>query len=92
MITENLPALFADLGVTATCDGVSAVVMYDAPGAAMLDGMIADDAPQLLVPSQSWPAARAGSAIVVGGVSYTAREVTAQDDGALLYIRLRRAA
>jgi hypothetical protein len=89
--TENIPALFADLGVTASSGGYSAVVFFDEPTRNILGDMVLAEEPAITLPTVSLPDLAYGDAITVDDVDYTVREVMRIDDGKLKRVTLKAA-
>lgn len=90
-MTENIPALFADMGVTATSGGYSAVVFFDEPTRNILGDMVLAEEPAITLPTASLPDLAYGDSITVDNVDYTVREVMRMDDGKLKRVTLRAA-
>lgn len=78
--TPDLPALYADFGVTAahTPAGggstTTARAILDQPGTTVIGGEILATDCTLRYPTASFPAIKRGDSIVIGGTTYTARE------------------
>lgn len=68
---------------------VSAVVLLDAPGAAVLDGVVTTDWSAMYRPAL-WTTVAAGDRITVGSALYQVIDVLSVDDGQLARAALRR--
>lgn len=89
-LTENLAAMFADFGVTATYAAASAKVLHDRDTQAMFDGMALTEEESITLPTATFSALASGDAITVDGTAYTVREVRMFDDGKLKRATLRK--
>lgn len=78
--STDLPALYADFGVSAThtpaAGGASttALAILDQPGQAVIGGEILATDYSLRFPAASFPAVKRGDTLEIGGVTYVARE------------------
>ncbi|MCA3180989.1 MAG: hypothetical protein O9345_16065 [Burkholderiaceae bacterium] len=68
---------------------VAGVVIIDAPGQLLLEGIASTEWSALYRVAQ-WPSVAAGDRVTVGTTIYEAREVLALDDGLLARAMLRR--
>jgi hypothetical protein len=87
---ENLAAMFADFGVSATYSAVTAKVILDRETQAMFDQMALGEEESITLPAATFAALASGDAITVDAVAYTVREVRLMDDGKLKRATLRR--
>lgn len=94
---EDLSLFFSTQDFAVTASRTPAGGGAAAAGDVMLDlGDIESDGlviegPSLAVPASTWPTLRQGDTIVANAVSYIARTVVAQFDGAVLRVQLARA-
>ena len=80
---EDLTAMFADFGVTATVNGVSARGIFDKDFLDTL-GIVANTRPVLLVASTV--SASVGQTVVVNSISYTIAEIQPNGTGLTLLV------
>lgn len=83
---ENLALFFdtAAFAVTATWNGATEAVIYDAPAEDVLSGEAIGTDFSVTLPAASWPAIARGASIqITGKGTFTVREVRPIADGAL---------
>lgn len=68
---------------------VTAIVLIDAPGALILDGIVSTDW-MVTYRVALWPSVQGGDRVHVGSTIYEVREALALDDGLLARAALRR--
>lgn len=71
-LVEHTAGYLSDFGVTATIGGVATSVLFDKTYAEALG--LSGASPAALLPTTSVGSATAGTAVVVGGISYTVAE------------------
>jgi hypothetical protein len=86
--TEDPAPFYADFGIAATVGGVSCTGLFDNGHAAAFD--VAGTAPSLLLPDSSAASAAHGTAVTVGGHSYTVAAIEPDGTGMTL-LRLEAA-
>ncbi len=87
---EDLAAFFADFGVQASANGMTACVLLDMPGQSLLGDMQISTDYAITYASADLPGLKHGSSITVSGSAYTVREITLQDDGQISRASLKR--
>ncbi len=94
MFTEDLTALFADFGVTATRSLTgggtqTATVLFDRPDNDIFHDMQITTEYVITYQVTDLTGMKTGDAITVNGTAYTVREINAVDDGALVKAKLK---
>jgi riboflavin synthase alpha subunit len=90
MFQEDLSVLFADFGVIAYTVSGAAQVLMDMPGQQILHDMQISNDYAITYLSYGLPGLKYGDPITVNGITYTVREITALDDGALTHATLSK--
>lgn len=78
--SPDLPAYYADFGVTTVHtpagggSATTALAILDQPGTTLIGGEILATDYTLRYPAASFPAIKRGDTLVIGGVTFTARE------------------
>lgn len=89
-LTENLDVFLADFGVAVTDGTTTTTGVLDMPSEVIAGGMVITTDYALTVKASVYPNLKYGDALTVGGVSYTVREVRAQDDGQFSIVYLSK--
>lgn len=90
MFAEDLTPFFADFGVTAVHGSDTASVLLDMPDQQILGDMQISTEYAITWRTGDLPGLKSGDAITVAAVSYAVREVTRQDDGAVMRATLKK--
>jgi len=80
---ENLPAFFADFGVTTVAGGFTTLAIFDAPDENVLGSRVQSAEYTITFPTGALGNLKYGSSVTVSGVAYTVRQVHQIEDGNL---------
>lgn len=87
---ESLDAFLADFGVAVTDGSTATTGVLDMPSEVIAGGMVITTDYALTIKSSVYPNLKYGDALTVDSVSYTVREVRAQDDGKFSIVYLSK--
>ena len=88
MFQEDLTALFADFGVTATYGALTATVLFDLPDKELMHDMQLSSDYAITYRAGDLSGLKSRDSITVNSVVYTVREVTHLDDGQIMHASL----